>query len=335
MLTVSVVIPCKNEEQYIGNCVTSFLNQDYPGELLSIHVVDGLSNDGTVEVVKELASEHGNVHLLINKMQTTPNALNLGILNSETDVVIIFGAHAVADKSYVTECVKVLERYTDVGCAGGIIENVHENKTAQVISGAMASPVGVGNAHFRTGSKTGYVDTVAFGAYRREVFETAGLFDETLTRNQDDEFNFRLLKNGFKIFLEPTIKSRYYVRGSISKLFKQYYQYGFWKVVVNKKHNTITTIRQLAPLCFVLLLIIGAVASAIWPWAAWYYLAGLTCYFIILLVESIRKNPKQVVWSVVIFLVLHLAYGLGYLWALITVPFMRTSKIKANSSLSR
>jgi GT2 family glycosyltransferase len=129
----------------------------------------------------------------------------------------------------------------------------------------MSSVFGVGNAHFRTGGKSGCVDTVAFGAYRREVFERVGFFDEELARNQDDEFNYRVVQGGFKIFLDPAIQSDYFVRGSISKLYKQYDQYGYWKVFVNKKHGAVTTLRQLAPPLWVLFLLMGWTGSLMHP----------------------------------------------------------------------
>ena len=231
-LKVAVIIPCKNEEHYIEKCINSILNSNYPKELLSIYVCDGLSTDNTVEIVKNSIKNNPEVNLLINKEQTTPQGLNLGLKTAQSDVKIILGAHSEVDPNFIQENVNILQQHSEVGCAGGVIKNVFENKTSEVIGAAMSSPFGVGNAHFRTGAKDGIVDTVAFGAYRKEVFEKIGYFDEELVRNQDDEFNFRLIKNGYKIYLSQKIISLYYVRASFKKLFKQYYQYRLVKIFV-------------------------------------------------------------------------------------------------------
>ena len=192
MKSVAIVIPCRNEEKYIGKCIDSILKQDYPQEQLLVYVCDGKSNDGTVRIIDAYAAKYSNIRLLINEKQTTPFALNLGIKESDSDVVIILGAHAELYPDYVSNCIKAFSFDQNIGCTGGIIENVYENETAAVIGKAMSSGFGVGNAHFRTGNKDGLVDTVAFGAYKKEVFEKIGLFNEELIRNQDDEFNGRI-----------------------------------------------------------------------------------------------------------------------------------------------
>ena len=162
--TVSVIIPCRNEEKYIEKCIRSILSSDYPQHLLSIYVCDGLSTDRTVEIIEKIASAHTNVHLLKNEMKTTPYALNLGLKKSTADVKIILGAHSEVEADFIVENIKALEQDEDIGCSGGVLENVYENKTSRLIGKAMSSSFGVGNAHFRTGAKAGYVDTVAFGA---------------------------------------------------------------------------------------------------------------------------------------------------------------------------
>ena len=229
--------------------------QDYKDGAIDVFVCDGMSTDATTALVEKYALTHPMVHVLMNKKQTTPFALNLGIRKSEADVVIILGAHSELYPDYISKCMEAFSLGTNIGCTGGIIENEYENETAEVIGKAMSSSFGVGNAHFRTGNKNGYVDTVAFGAYKREVFSKVGYFDEELIRNQDDEFNYRVTKAGFKIYLYSEIRCKYFVRASFGKLFKQYYQYGYWKVYVAKKHHAVTTFRQLVPLFFVLFLI--------------------------------------------------------------------------------
>lgn len=315
MNRVAVVIPCRNEERYIGKCVRSVLNSSLVNCELRVVVCDGRSTDGTIEIIRRLREEDSRVVLLSNERQTTPFALNLGIRHSDDcDVHIILGAHAEIAPDYVQRCIDGLQRDDSLGCIGGVINNVNEDRTSEIIAKAMSSPFGVGNAHFRTGGKSGYVDTVAFGAYPAKVFQKAGYFDEELTRNQDDEFNYRVTKCGFRIFLDPLIRSSYYVRASYSKLARQYYQYGFWKVYVNKKHNAVTSARQLVPPAFVLFLMTLPLSFLVYNYLfVWLIVSGvyLTGAFIAAFAQ--HAKPSEVPGVVFSFLILHSAYGFGYL----------------------
>ncbi|MCO6499781.1 MAG: glycosyltransferase family 2 protein [Vicingus serpentipes] len=335
--TVSIIIPCRNEEKYIKKCIDSILNSNYPKELIAIYVCDGLSDDQTRNIIKTLVHQNKNIHLIDNHEQTTPYALNLGLKASQDDVKIILGAHAEIDPNFISENITLLFSEEKIGCTGGVIENFYENKTAEIIGIAMASPFGVGNAHFRTGNKNGYVDTVAFGAYKKEVFEQIGYFDEELVRNQDDEFNYRLIKNGFKIYLSNKIKSKYYVRSSFSKLFKQYYQYGYWKMFVNKKHQTITTIRQIVPLFFVLFIFIGMITSFIHIFFFILFVSVIVLYLLMSLIFSFKlvKKKKTLFLTSFTFFILHFSYGLGYLKGIFDFTLFNRFPNKRNTQLSR
>lgn len=309
---VSIVIPCRNERNYILACVDSMLNQDYQN--IEVLVCDGMSDDGTREILQQY---HNNdrVRVLDNEARVTPIALNLGIQNSNGEIVIIFGAHATMNQDYVSKCVETFAIDELIGCVGGILNQVDENEDAAVISLAMSSVFGVGNAHFRTGTKSGFVDTVAFGAYRRDVFDKIGLFDVELVRNQDDEFNFRLLQNGYKIYLNPAIQAAYFVRGNFQKLWRQYYQYGYWKVYVSRKHKTVTTTRQLIPafmvFCFGFTFFLSLFFPSLWT----LFFLGAFFYFSAAIYFAQRKvGFKSTIWGVLrSFLVLHFSYGSGYL----------------------
>ncbi len=335
---VSIVIPCRNEEKYIGKCIESIVKCDYPKSNLHVFIVDGLSDDNTIDFVNTYCNQYSWIHLIANKKKTTPFALNMGINASiNCDIIIILGAHAEIYPDYVTNCVNILQSHPEVACVGGILNSISENETTQAISFAMSSLFGVGNAHFRTGTKEGYVDTVAFGAYRTSIFKEIGLFDEKLIRNQDDEFNYRLLKNGFKIFLSKSIISNYYVRSSFTMLFKQYYQYGFWKVYVNKKHKSITTLRQTIPFLFVAFLVIGSVLSFINLIFATTFLAIIVFYLMLGLSFSI-KNSKNINFNLktlASFLLLHLGYGLGYWYGIIYFILLAKKNNKSDVTLTR
>ena len=317
MLKVSIIIPCRNEKSYIAKCIDSILSQDYPHEYLDVIVCDGCSDDGTLFILEEYCRQYSNVSMLVNQHKTTPHALNIGLKKSQADVNIILVAHSEIHSNYVNNCIVCFDLSPDIGCVGGVLNNVYDGKTSAVIGIAMSSPFGVGNSHFRTGAKNGYVDTVAFGAYRKEVFESIGYFDENLIRNQDDEFNFRLIKSGRTIYLSNTIRANYYVRGSYRKLVKQYYQYGYWKVFVNKKHRVITSIRQLVPFVFVLFLFSLPVWLVINVQLV--YFVVLALYFTIATVYAIRKSSKshEIPKVVTIFFLLHTSYGMGYVEGII------------------
>lgn len=336
METVAIVIPCRNEEHYIAKCLDSILRQDYPAGKLSVYVCDGKSTDTTQQIIATYCEKHPGIHLLINEKQSTPYALNLGIRSSSADIVIILGAHSELYPNYVSNCVNAFSNAPSIMCTGGIIENVYENETAEIIGKAMSSGFGVGNAHFRTGNKDGFVDTVAFGAYKRELFGKIGLFDEELVRNQDDEFNYRILANGFKIYLSKNIRSKYYVRAAYDKLYKQYKQYGYWKVYVNKKHKAITTARQLVPLFFVLFIYGGALLSFFHLFFAICYLSGLLVYKLMSFISAskVANGFLQIRKVMFAFLILHYAYGIGYLKGLFDFILLG-KKIKKEEALTR
>ncbi len=315
---VRVVIPCRNERDYIGECLRSLVAAHKEGMLVEVWVCDGMSDDGTRELIASMASVHTWIHLVDNPARTTPQALNIGLRPEGYDVGIILGAHAEVDEDFFQANRDVLEAHPEVGCAGGIIENVYQDATSRRIGAAMGHPFGVGSAHFRTGLKEGFVDTVAFGAYRRQVFERIGYFDERLARNQDDEFNFRVIKAGFRIWLSKAVRSRYYVRGSYGRLFAQYRQYGYWKVYVNRLHRTVTTLRQLVPALFVAGVVAGLVACLALPflWPAWSAALGL--YVLLATVSAVRsaRDLADAPGVLAAFLILHVAYGVGYLHGL-------------------
>jgi len=335
MIKVSIIIPCRNEKDYIARCIDSILAQDYPREYLDVIICDGCSDDGTVAIVKEYCNQHGSVQMLVNEHKITPYALNIGLKKSKADVKIILGAHSEIHSDYVSKCIACFDLSPDIGCVGGVLNNVYNSKTAKIIGSAMSSPFGVGGAHFRTGAKNGYVDTVAFGAYKKEVFESIGYFDEDLIRNQDDEFNFRLLKSGRTIYLSNTIRANYYVRASYRKLVKQYYQYGYWKVFVNKKHRVITSMRQLIPFVFVLFLFslplfvyfkIPEIFGAI---LLFYGTLGI---YSAKKVASSFLNIPSIVFT---FFILHFSYGLGYLEGVFNFLLLGRNPKKSSTISSR
>jgi len=329
---IAIVIPCRNEEHYIEKCLVSILNQTYPLDKIEVFVVDGFSTDKTREKITAFMDSHPQIFLIDNVKKTTPFALNIGIENAtNSELIMILGAHAELYSDYLKKAVDLFQQNTDISCLGGVLENISGNKTTEAISFAMSSFFGVGNAHFRTGVKDGFVDTVAFGIYKKEGFNKVGLFDEELIRNQDDEFNFRLTKNNLKIFLSRELKAKYYVRSGFTKLFRQYFQYGYWKVYVNRKHKSITTLRQLVPFAFVCFLVFFGILSIFSNFIFWFFISVLALYFFTGLLLSFKYYQNilgnlKVIWS---FFLLHIGYGLGYLKGIWDFILFR-KKMRAN-----
>ena len=337
--TVSIIIPCRNEENYIEKCVNSFLNQTYPNELIEIIIADGMSTDNTREIIKKISSKNSNVKLIDNKNLSAPSGMNLGIKESKSDIIIIFGAHAYADENFVKENVVSLGN-SDIGCAGGVIYTVNNSIKGEAIAEAMSCPFGVGNALFRYSETEAFVDTVGFGAYDRKFIIDIGLFDEELVRNQDDELNYRVQKSGKKILLNPKIKSTYYSRGDFKKLWRQYYQYGFWKVRVIQKHKKPASIRHLIPLMFVLFLFGGGLLSLTSRLIKNLYLIILSLYILLDIMFSfkicIKKTFKYFLYLIITFPLLHISYGLGFIFGIFNFYIFKSKKIEEkNKKISR
>lgn len=337
MAIIAVVIPCRNEAGYISRCLKSVLNQETCSHEVKVLVVDGMSDDGSREEIAGWAQADDRVNLVDNPARVTPIALNLGIRTGGAEISIILGAHAEVCEGFLEGNVKALREHPDAMCVGGVIENVNENDMASHISLAMASRFGVGDARFRTGGKSGYVDTVAFGAYRREVFEKVGYFDERLVRNQDDEFNYRILRSGGRIWFDPAIRSRYYVRGSLRKLARQYFQYGYWKVFVNRLHGTVTTRRQMVPFLFILFLLTGSVGSVFSTWVRMALAAGVGFWALGAFMAALKGGSsfRGILPVVCAFLTLHVCYGSGYARALFEFGVLRKEPNASTTSLSR
>jgi len=343
----SVVIPCLNEVLHIGPCLDALSAQDGLTGALEVLVVDGGSDDGTRQVLDDRGRGGVELSVLDNPRRITPVAMNIGVGAARSGVVIILGAHAEVAPDFVKRNLEALKAHPESGCVGGVVEQVHGDERSRRIGLAMSSPFGVGDARFRTGGVAGHVDTVAFGAYRKSVLEEVGGLDEALVRNQDDELNYRLTEAGWRIWFDPRIRSVYHARSSYGKLFRQYRQYGYWKVFVNRKHGTITTWRQLAPAGFLLALAGLASGSVFGLWGAGG--DGLTtlaapALFTVLgvwmlgAVGSLALSsvaPRDAVGVVRSFLTLHVAYGWGYWQGVWRFLLLRKSPAPEFKTLTR
>ncbi|MFN5785804.1 MAG: glycosyltransferase family 2 protein [Flavobacteriia bacterium] len=315
---ISVVIPCRNESLFIRECIDAIFDcQLPPSSKIAVFVVDGMSNDGTREIVSQLRAQYPNLHLIDNEKQLTPYAFNLGIYaGGKVDYVQIVGARHILSKNYLINCFKRLESDKSVWCVGGRIINEYINETGRVISKTMSTAFGMGLGNFRTLKKSGYTDTVTSPMYPYWVFEKIGFFDEELIRNQDDDFNYRVTKGGGKIYYDHDIFLKYYVRGNFSGLWRQFFQYGYWKVFVNRKHKAVTTLRQLVPPFFIAYLLLLIATPIISLRLTIVMAIPLMMYILMVFFFGFKvvKDDDQISLVSVLktYPILHISYGLGY-----------------------
>lgn len=318
---VSVIMPVYNEQAFIGRSLRAILAQSYPKELMEIVVADGMSTDDTRSMIQAISEEAEiPVKVVNNPRQIAPTGLNCALKVAEGDVVIRVDGHCEIDRDYVANCVAILQAGTADG-VGGPIETLGETPVARVIAMAMSSPFGVGGSAFRTvKDREMYTDTVAFPGYTKRIIEKVGLFNEELVRNQDDEYNFRIRKYGGRILLSPTIRSRYYSRGTYSSLWRQYFQYGFWKVRVMQLHAGQMSLRQFVPFVFVASILVLSFLSFILPAARYGLAVLLATYLVSNLIASVimcKSSLSQVPGVALSFAILHISYGCGFLVGLV------------------
>lgn len=314
---VSVIIPCRNESRYISKVLENVLAQDYPASRLEVIIADGRSDDDTRSQVEGFAKRYPFIRLLDNPARVVPHALNACIRQSRGEVILRMDAHAIYPNNYVSRLVAALNQY-QVDNAGGvwITEAGADTPMARAIALATAHPFGIGNADYRLGGgEPRLVDTVPFGCYPRSVFDRIGLFNEELIRNQDDEFNGRLIRSGGRILLLPDVKIRYFARERLQKISRMFYQYGLFKPLVNRKLGKPATIRQLFPPLLVVGLVLPLLLSPVFSWLFWCWLGGVVAYLSLVVFFSARLSfLEPVVFAALlrVFPSIHLSYGLGY-----------------------
>jgi len=328
---VSIIVPTRDEESTIERTITDLLDGEYKN--IEIIIVDGMSNDSTVEKVNELIERYNSrarMKILKNQKKYTTAGLNLGIGSARGRYIMIASAHATYSKNYISECVVSLEN-GECDVAGGILEVLPRSQklTAIAIAEVLKHPFGIGGARYRVGveEKT-YVDTVAYGVYRKEIFERIGLFDERLVRNQDIEFNLRLQRAGYRIMCIPQAVAYYYARDNYIKLWSNNFGNGFWVTYSRKFVKGAYSLRHLIPLFFVIYLIslalflclpISVVFKTIWLSPAVLY-ASLSVIFSMNIASE--KKMMRVAPSIFLaFFVLHISYGTGSLYGILKYLF--------------
>lgn len=315
---ISIIAPCRNEERFVRPFLNNMLSQDYPKENMELLVIDGNSTDSSREIVKEYCAAHPFIKLIINEKQTVPFALNKGIVMASGDYIVRTDLHAIYPKEYLSTLIEQIELLNADNVGGVCLTLPAREKSVKckAIATVISNRFGVGNSYFRIGSdRIMKVDTVPFGCFRKELFGKIGLFDEELTRNQDDEFNGRIIREGGSIYLIPSLRIKYYARDSVAKVSKMFYQYGLFKPLVNRKLGSPATLRQFVPIAFLFGLFFGGILSFFSNTVMVLYFTVLSVYILLSFCftrTEIKKDFKLVFFLPWLFPVIHLSYAWGY-----------------------
>jgi succinoglycan biosynthesis protein ExoA len=337
-IRVSIVVACRNEIKHIAAFLDSILGQNMEGITWEAIFADGMSTDGTRQVLEQYCARHAELRVIANPARIVSNGLNAAIRASRGEIIMRMDAHTSYAPDYCRVSLETLER-TGADNVGGPARTRAVGPQARAVAAAYHSRFSTGGARFHDVNYEGFADTVPYGCWRKTTLERIGMFDESLVRNQDDELNLRLIRSGGKIWQSPAIVSWYSPRPTLSGLFRQYFQYGFWKVAVLKKHRLPGSWRQLVPVMFVLanisLLICMGVAAVRGPqWfnvAAGLWLLFASTYGCACLLASLQSAARYG-WSTfpylpVAFAAYHFSYGFGFFMGLLklTGPGMAIS----------
>ncbi len=327
--TVSIIIPCYNEQATIRKLLEALHLQTYPLDKMEVVISDGLSTDETRDVIGSFQKLHTDlsVRVVENKARTIPSGVNQAIRESRGEIIVRLDAHSMPIPEYVERCVAAHQSGKGDN-VGGVweIRPGAETWIAESISFAAAHPLGVGDAMYRLNAKAGAVDTVPFGSFRRELIEKIGTFDERLLANEDYEFNTRVRESGGVVWLDPSIRSVYFSRDTIGRLAVQYWRYGYWKFRMLKRYPHTLRWRQALPPAFVFALIALIVLSLWFATARLLFVLQFSIYFLILGLAGLRlaiKTRKGFhLWGLPLAIAtMHMTWGAGFLWSGITSMF--------------
>ncbi len=321
---VSAFLVTRNEQAYIEKAMMSLINQTYPKNKYEIVVIDGESTDDTLKIVKRLIdlykTDTFDIRIINNPKHILATGWNLGIKDAKGEYVVRIDAHAEAAEDFIEKNVETMNKATDAVCVGGRLITKSLDGDNDTISKVLSSPFGVGNSSFRVSEEAGYTDTAVYGLYKKEIFERVGYFNEKYVRNQDIELHSRIRAVGGRFFFNPQINCVYYSRNTVKKMVKQALGNGKWNMVLLKNQNSALRLRHIVPFAFILFLIATTILGFFSKYF-WLLEIGVLLIHLALGLYAATKrtsNISEVLNMPLLFLLLHLSYGVGYLVGIFT-----------------
>jgi succinoglycan biosynthesis protein ExoA len=308
--SVSVILPILNEERDLSNCISAILQQEYSGNI-EIILALGPSKDRTTEIATELAKLDSRIKLVSNPSGQTAAGLNLAIAKSSYEVICRIDGHSEISRSYIKTAVEIMRKQGAVN-VGGLMYADSEIGLQRTIAIAMRSKLGVGPSKFHTGGSAGESDTVYLGTFNKSAVLAAGGFDERYIRAQDWELNHRMRAQGGLIWFDPRLVVTYRPRKSLSKLAKQYFQYGRWRRVISRQHPRTTNFRYLAPPVALVINLLSVIFGA---FVAQIFFIPVLIYLVILVIGGLiigRKIADKLLMPFVLA-TMHLSWGAGFI----------------------
>lgn len=325
---VTIIVPTYQEEKGIADCINSILAQDYPRNRLEIIFVDGKSTDKTVEIIKKYEDNYPElIHLFINPQRTQAYAMNIGIKHAHGEAIVRLDAHALYPVDYISKCVYYLN-ITGATNVGGLVETRGKTKEGKLISKMLSGKFGVGNSQFRTDGESGYVDTVSFGAFRKEFFDANGGFDTRFDRNEDNEINYRIRKKGGKVYLAKDIQSVYFCRDTVSGILNMAFQNGNWNAYTLFNVPGSLGIRHLVPFTFVITIILFSLLGIAWRVFFAFLAIELITYFTLDILSSAQESSKanEMLFLIGVHFLFHFCYGIGTAYGVVRTLYLKIVK---------
>lgn len=326
-IDVTIIVPCRNEARHVRQFVDALVNQQFGNLRWEAIIADGMSDDGTREYLIQACREHPEVSVIDNPRRIVSTGLNAAIRQARGRYIVRMDFHTEYSPDYVTRCIALLEE-TGAQNVGGPARTKARGWLARAIAGAYHSRFACGGARFHDEDYEGEIDTVPYGCWHKSTLEKIGLFDEMLVRNQDDELNLRLIRAGGKVWQSSSIVSWYMPRSSLRSLWRQYFQYGFWKIPVIRKHRIPASWRHLVPGTFVAanVVLLAAALFEILKFPGSFRFLGLWLAMMAAYgccsVAAAWAVARKAGWELlpllpIVFGTYHLSYGSGFLIGLV------------------
>jgi succinoglycan biosynthesis protein ExoA len=328
---VSVIIPCRNEEKYIGMVLQAIYDQSFLISDMEVLIADGMSEDNTREKIEEFSISHPEleIRILDNRAQIIPAAINLCLREANGEYIIRMDAHSIPNREYVEISIQDLEAEKGTN-VGGVwdIKSHQKDWFSRGIAAAMENPFGVGDAKYRYTGTASHVETVPFGAFKKSLIDEIGNFDESLLANEDYEFNHRIRKAGGEIWLNPEIRSKYFARPTLNAVWKQYWRYGYWKLKMLMRFPESLRARQAIPPLFVSTLVLLFIGAFLWTPVRWILFLEVVLYWMILLLAGIKSAIKDneimhLISVPITIITVHISWGSAFLWSILRTGFRK------------